>query len=226
MRQWDYYEEDYINEFVKYVGGNCRLSVSLAPNIPEFIDALYNGIYPEIPELKDKLAKNNEKLNNKQIKVFSLMSICKKHDIFPFWGLFIKPYLNPELKYLSPDAKEWEVDEVRNICIQPFQFAGNKKWYNIHLNEFINQDVNSAKIAIEGFVKDGYKLMNVFTQLNPRSYTSDHYNDYEKTDLDISVGGGKITVYDKVPENFYIPTTKDALKDFFNSNFKPKGELL
>jgi hypothetical protein len=224
MKEWNYYEEDYINEFVKYIGNNCKLSATLVPNIKEFTDALYNDIYPEIiPEIKDKIVKKGQKLDDKQIRILSLMSLCKKHNIYPFWGISFdnsfRQFNEPKLKDLIPTLKEFfpVYEEPNKTCVQPFQFVGNKKWYQIFFKDFIGESVEGAKIAIDGFVKDGYKLISVFTQLNPRSYTSDHYYDYEKSDLEIFVGEGKINIYSEVPENFNMPTTKDSLRDFFSS---------
>jgi hypothetical protein len=232
MKEWKYQEEDYINEFVRYVGSNCKLSATLVPNIKEFTEALYNDIYPEIiPEIRDKIIKHGQKLSEEQTRVLSLMSLCKKHNIYPFWGLSFdngfRQFNEPKLKDLIPTLREFSAvyEEPNKTCVQPFQFVGNKKWYQIFLEDFIGESVEGAKIAIDGFVKDGYKLVSVFTQLNPQIYTTDHYCDYEKSDLEVFVGGGKITIYNKLPENFYMPTTKDALRDFFNSDFKPKASL-
>lgn len=221
MKKWNYSEPDYLDELVKYIGNNCQLSVQLIPDIKEFQDARYNQIYPEISDeflgfLKGKLLPKNVKLNEDQLRILSLLSLCSKHDIAPFYSLVFRPSSAPDIRYNGPKLKEtWGMDELEIFCTEPHQFSKVKKWYGIHFQEFINESVEGAKIAIKEFSNKGYEIANIKTELNPRIVTYDHYSDYFKSDLSIWLGGGKITIYNEVPEDFEFPTTKKELRDFF-----------
>jgi len=221
MKKWNYSEPDYLKEFVKYIGDNCQLSAQLIPDIKEFQDARYNQIYPEVSDkflgfLKGKLLPKNVKLNEDQLRILSLLSLCSKHDIAPFYSLFFRPSSSPDIRYSGPKLREtWGMDELEIFCSEPYQFSKVKKWYGIHFQEFINKSVEGAKIAIKEFSDNGYEIAHIKTELNPRIVTYGHYTDYLESDLSIWLGGGEITLYNEVPKDFEFPTTKKELRNFF-----------
>lgn len=221
--EWNYLEPDFLDEFVKYIGYSCKFSATLIPNIPEFLDAFLNYKYPNLNEIsleiRDKLVPKGQKLSEDQIRILSLFSLCRKHDIYPFWALSFDDGGAPEIKYFGPKEEWASINHPENAvykrCLKSSQFSKQKKWYQICFKDFMNKDVEDAKIAIEEFTKKDYKLVQLNTELNPRIKTSDHYYDYEENDLNLWLANGKITTHTKLPENFQMPTTKKQLETFF-----------
>ncbi len=218
--KWTYSESDFLDEFVKYIGKNCRFSATLIPNISEFIDAIERGVYPQNPpeKIKEKIVLKGQRLDDDLIKWISLFSLCEKHNIYPFWGLSFDnsfhQFNDPKIYYVGPKNEDFGTFDVtakpQRIFMEPSHFTKNKKWYFIEFIDFMNESLEGAKRAIKEFVEDGYKLISLSTKLNPQMI-----NEEEEEDLYISASKGKIEIYGKVPDNFKMPTTKKGLETFF-----------
>ncbi len=211
-KKFSYEDPRHLNTLVNYIEGkNCKLSATLMPDIPAFIDIVYrNNFFSKSSGVIDYSLLKGFDPASVQMHTFLVLKLCEEHHIMPFWNMiFDGGWQKPEIKYVGPSG--FSVDaEPYKTCAHPAWFMQNRKWYQLLFEDYQGEEnVEAAKEAIAGAIEKGYVVTRLSASLNPRIRTADHYCDYEVNDGTLFAYDGTIEI-SGVPEDFEFP--KDPVK--------------
>jgi len=232
MKRFEYDNPRYLNTLVMYIeGSKCEIDATLMPDIPEFVDAVNRDSFftkkkksdeevmsesleliASSPELVERFHNTDtENIDEKVLRALYLLSLCKKHNIMPFWQLkfnnSLSQWREPEIKYVGRNLGCSVYDEPYKTCVNPIHFTrlGKNKWYQIEFENIIGEkSSNAVKSAISEFIRQGYVVTRLSAGLNPSARTADHYYDYTEYDARLFAYGGDVEV-SGVPDDFELP---------------------
>ncbi len=212
---WEYSRSDFLNDLVFSIDSErCSLSASLAPNVPEFLEArkksrdgLITEIFPNA--LKGKVPEGfDEKRWRDTAWTGAMIELCRRNGIIPFWGLRwdyeLRQFNEPSLEYCGPSV-DWITQDPKKTLTAPIFLCGDEHtWYNLSFNVAQGKEsVDRVKYAIVSLLRKEYVVTSVHAQLN-RWIRGGEYFDTEECDAEIHAYNGKISMYGKaIPKDFH-----------------------
>ncbi|MBS3093482.1 hypothetical protein J4456_02780 [Candidatus Pacearchaeota archaeon] len=211
MKTFTYEYPRYLNTLVTHIEGkNCKLSATLMPDIPEFIDAALriNFFNKSAGLINYDNLKRYEHVDN-VVHTLLMLRLCEKHNIMPFWCFTFdnnpSQWREPTIKYVGYNFGVSIHDEPYHTCVHPLFFIQQRKWYMMKFENYQGEEsVNAAKNAIAASIEQGYVVTQLYAGLNPRIRTADHYCDYEEYDAQLWAGNGSVEM-SNIPDGFQLP---------------------
>lgn len=217
-KRFTYENPRFLNDLVQMFGGDrCKLSVTLAPDIEEFLRARRNTegfrLVDYFPEYGSSLVDLKKQPSQRTVDFLIRLGLCKKHCIKPYCSLVFSEGRDIELKHTLYDIEDTVYREVFNLLRDPLHFAMQGLYWDIEFTDFKGEsEVESAKRAIAEFVKpvhgfnkdQAYRVIDIYAKLNARIRTSDHYYDSEECDATLHAYDGEVELSGDFPDDFDI----------------------
>ena len=170
-----------------------------------------NEILGELEKERSRFRDMDEEDTLKSLEAYGeFLKKLKNLGIIPGWYLSFdnesRQNNEPEIKklqhYRNSNRFGTVYDEPYATLVHPANFLG-KKWESVSLHNFLGEEsIRRLKEAVASFSENGYTLVRVNANLNPRYYTSDHYYDGVDYDGHLSAGEGTLVMYGSFPEDF------------------------
>ena len=209
VKVFNYKDPKTLNKLFEYLSDkNIDFSVTLMPDIPEFIEAMTNikNFFIEGFDA-DKL---KERGMTEDI-IFFLKKIiaCEKNDIRPFRSLVfdceIGGIYKPTIEYTG-----WirggliDEDEILTLCFNPANFAKFNKWYSVQFKDVSEKYISKAKEAVFSFINNDYFITELTCDLNPYFESLDYSMERKVSEGSLYASKGRIEVTGKVAEDTRI----------------------
>jgi len=222
-KTYTYSDPHFLNRLVMFFSEkDCGLSVYLRPDIQEFIDSaedarvfFHESFYDLDKEGRDKY------IAIFQSFVERMNTLCTRHNIIPFWDLVFnyeyRQFEYPEIKYTGYNFGSTIYHEPRKTFVDPIHFINGGKWYGINFSEAKGEEsVRRVKLAVDGFVRQGYRVTSIKAKLNPSTVsvgTCEESGYEERYDASLYAHKGIIEINGKVPEGFDIENIKEIISE-------------
>ena len=225
-----YSDPHFLNRFVMFFSEkDCGLSVCLRPDILEFIDAAEDA-----RPFSERSYDLDEEARAKYIAIFQayvlrMSKLCIRHNIIPFWELVFdyeyRQFEYPQIKYTGYNFGCTIHDEPRKTFVDPIHFTKGDKWYGITFSEAKGEEsVSRVKLAVAGFVEQGYRVTSIKAKLKPRTVSVGTCEDSgysELYDASLYASNGIIEINGKLPEDLDI----EKIKEIFSQEVAEQKSL-